>query len=78
MASALSSCATISKQIEKLAPKEIERNAFTGMPGSNGPVLAVKIDDTNAAHPQVGLEFADVIYIEQVEAGLTRLLAIYS
>lgn len=78
MASALSSCATISKQIEKLAPKEIERNAFTGMPGSNGPVLAVKIDDTNAAHPQVGLEFADVIYIEQVEAGFTRLLAIYS
>jgi len=53
-------------------------NILTGLPGSNGPVLAVKIDDTSAAHPQVGLEAADVIYIEQVEGGLTRLAAIYS
>lgn len=78
IASALSSCATISKQIAKSSSEKIELNAFTGMPGANGPVLAVKIDDTNLAHPQIGLEFADVIYIEQVEAGLTRLLAIYS
>ena len=53
-------------------------NILTGLPGSIGPVLAVKIDDTSAAHPQVGLEAADVIYIEQVEGGLTRLAAIYS
>ena len=55
-----------------------EVNLLTGLPGSNNRVLAVKIDDTRAAHPQVGVESADVIYIEQVEAGLTRLLALYS
>jgi hypothetical protein len=57
---------------------QVERNLLTGLPGANLRLLAVKIDDTRAAHPQVGIENADVIYIEQVEAGLTRLLAIYS
>lgn len=38
----------------------------------------VKIDDTPPAHPQAGLEDADVVYIEQVEGGLTRLAAVFS
>ena len=58
--------------------KAVATNVLTGLPGTNGPVLAVKIDDTSAAHPQIGLEAADVVYIEQVEGGLTRLAAIYS
>jgi hypothetical protein len=41
-------------------------------------VLVVKIDDTPAAHPQAGLEVADLVYIEQVEGGLTRLAAVFS
>lgn len=53
-------------------------NSISGLPGGDGPVLAVKIDDTRQAHPQIGLEDADIIYIEQVEGGLTRLAAIYS
>ncbi len=53
-------------------------NVLTGMPGINGPVLFVKVDDTEAAHPQVGIEQADVIYIEQVEGGLTRIAAVFS
>ena len=57
---------------------QTEKNLLSGVPGKNGPILAVKIDDTNMAHPQVGLESADIIYIEQVEGGLTRLAAIYS
>jgi len=57
---------------------KVEENLLTGLPGSNDRILAVKIDDTRAAHPQVGVESADVVYIEQVEAGLTRLLALYS
>jgi hypothetical protein len=61
-----------------LLPKSVERNVLSGREGMNGPVLAVKVDDTNAAHPQIGLEDADVIYIEQVEGGLTRLAAIFS
>lgn len=53
-------------------------NSLTGLPGSDGPILVVKIDDTRPAHPQLGLREADVVYIEQVEGGLTRLAAIYS
>lgn len=53
-------------------------NVLTGLPGINGPVLFVKIDDTQPAHPQIGLDSADVIYIEQVEGGLTRLAAVFS
>jgi hypothetical protein len=44
----------------------------------DGPVYAVKIDNTTRAHPQVGLTKADVVYIEQVEGGVTRLAAVYS
>jgi Protein of unknown function (DUF3048) N-terminal domain/Protein of unknown function (DUF3048) C-terminal domain len=52
---------------------------LTGRPVRNrGPVLAVKIDNTRAAYPQAGLTAADVVYVEQVEGGLTRLLAVYS
>lgn len=45
-----------------------------GMP----PVLAVKIDNTRNAQPQVGVESADLVYIEEVEYGMTRLAAIFS
>ena len=53
-------------------------NSLNGLPGRDGPILVVKIDDTNLAHPQVGLKSADVVYIEQVEGGLTRLAAVFS
>ena len=53
-------------------------NSISGLPGGDGPVLVVKIDDTRQAHPQIGLEDADIVYIEQVEGGLTRLAAIFS
>lgn len=70
----LSSCATLNDFL----PSKTSINALSGREGLNGPVLAVKIDDTSMAHPQIGLEDADVIYIEQVEGGLTRLAAIFS
>lgn len=72
---ALSGCAT------NQAPdaQTIETiNSLSGRNGSDGQVLAVKIDDTKAARPQIGVEEADLVYIEQVEGGLTRLLAIFS
>lgn len=53
-------------------------NVLSGREGANGPVLVVKVDDTAPAHPQIGLEAADVVYVEQVEAGLTRLAAVFS
>jgi hypothetical protein len=58
--------------------KEEPKNYFTGLVGENNQILVVKIDDTNAAHPQIGVESADVVYVEQVEGGLTRLAAIYT
>ncbi|WP_319282181.1 DUF3048 domain-containing protein [Streptomyces sp. FL07-04A] len=42
------------------------------------PVLAVKIDNAPAARPQTGLDAADVVYVEQVEGGLSRLMAVYA
>ena len=65
---------SLSPEVEKV---EI-RNSLSGRIGNDGPILAVKIDDTAAAHPQAGLEDADIVYIEQVEGGLTRLAAIFS
>jgi hypothetical protein len=51
---------------------------FTGLPDVGGPVLAVKLDNTNSALPHLGLNAADVVYVEQVEGGLTRLAVIFS
>jgi hypothetical protein len=52
---------------------------FTGgHSGLTNPVLAVKIDNTHAAHPQQGLRSADIIYVEQVEGGVTRIMAVFS
>ena len=61
-----------------LEEPEVPKNYFNGLPGVNNQILVVKIDDTNAAHPQIGVEDADVVYVEQVEAGLTRLAAVYT
>ncbi|MCI3270868.1 DUF3048 domain-containing protein [Streptomyces cylindrosporus] len=45
---------------------------------AGAPVLAVKIDNVPAARPQTGLRSADVVYAEQVEGGLSRLMAVYA
>jgi hypothetical protein len=74
----LSGCATLTQTFTTLIPKAVEKNVLSGREGVNGPVLVVKIDDTNSAHPQIGLEDADVVYIEQVEGGLTRIAAVFS
>ena len=65
-------------EIELLDQTQKEINYLTGQEGTNELLLAVKIDDTKEAHPQIGVKQADLVYVEQVEAGLTRLLAIYS
>jgi len=74
----LSSCASTSISLNNTPEIPVETNVLSGRVGSNGPVLVVKVDDTNFAHPQIGVEDADVVYIEQVEGGLTRLAVIYS
>lgn len=50
---------------------------LTGQKLSNNPVIAAKIENTNAGMPQFGVADADIIYTEQVEGGLVRLIAIF-
>ncbi|MGW7516495.1 DUF3048 domain-containing protein [Streptomyces sp. NPDC054796] len=54
------------------------RSPFTGEKGAGDKVLAVKIDNVPAARPHTGLDDADIVYTEQVEAGLSRLLAVFA
>ena len=67
-------------RISQLLPfsESSAENSISGLPGGDGPVLVVKVDDTRQAYPQIGLEKADIVYIEQVEGGLTRLAAVFS
>lgn len=52
---------------------------FTGKRGvPKKPVLVAAIDNSAAARPQTGLALADIVYVEPVEAGLSRFLAVYS
>jgi Protein of unknown function (DUF3048) N-terminal domain/Protein of unknown function (DUF3048) C-terminal domain len=62
----------------KPKPKPPPKNPFTGF----GPVpklstIAVKIDDTAAGRRQLSIDKADIVYIEAVEGGLTRLVAVF-
>ena len=59
------------------AGKSAEVDPLTGGKPSNNPVIAVRIDDTAAGRPQAGVTAADIVYVTQVEGGLTRLLAIF-
>ena len=80
--SLLTSCGSVAGRIHLSKPTQtptvITYNSISGRVGTYGPVLVVKIDDTTQAHPQIGLDQADLVYIEQVEGGLTRLAAVFS
>jgi hypothetical protein len=41
------------------------------------PALAVKVENLPAARPQTGLSWADIVYEEPVEGGITRFVAVY-
>lgn len=41
------------------------------------PILVVKIDNVSGARPQQGIDVADIVIEEKVEAGLTRLAALF-
>ena len=59
----LAGCASVTERLATTPAKEkvVEHNLISGREGSNGPVLAVKIDDTAQAHPQIGIDQADVV-----------------
>ena len=56
---------------------EVKTNWLTGEAVPDGRVLAIKIDNTSSARPQAGLAQADVVYVEEVEGGVTRLLTVF-
>lgn len=53
-------------------------SAISGKEAVDGPLIVVKIDDTDQAHPQEGIDKADLVFIEQVEGGMVRLAAFFS
>ncbi|MCU1438857.1 MAG: hypothetical protein JWP66_1944 [Naasia sp.] len=61
------------------APTEIAPLRGTTVPAGSldHPALAAKIDDHEAARPQIGLERADLVFEELVEGGLTRYVAVW-
>ncbi|MEO6120712.1 MAG: DUF3048 domain-containing protein [Acidimicrobiales bacterium] len=52
---------------------------LTGLssPNAGRPALVVKVDNSPAARPQVGLDKADVVFEEVVEGGEVRFMAVY-
>lgn len=59
------------------APAAIATDPLTGEKVNDNPLIAAKIDNTGAGRPQFGVSKADIVYVEQVEGGLTRLLALF-
>lgn len=56
-----------------------DASPLSGRPGGAGkPTLIVKFDNTPNAQPHSGLTKADVVYVEEVEYGLTRLAAVFA
>lgn len=53
------------------------KDPLTGGRLSLNPVIAAKIDNTYFQVAQFGVAEADVVFVEQVEGGLTRLIAIF-
>lgn len=61
---------------DKAAPRD--RSPFTGLAARQGPVLAVKFDNARSARPHTGIAQADIVYVEKVEGGVSRLMGVYS
>lgn len=61
----------------KPAPQPPKRDFLNGGAVTTGPVVVAKIDNTAGGRPQYGVSQADVVYIEQVEGGLTRMAAVF-
>jgi hypothetical protein len=81
---ALSACGGSTSTQSEPAPEVTESvnvgfSPISGLPGgSGGPIVVVKIDNVNPARPQWGLSAADMVFVEEVEAGLTRIAAVYN
>ncbi|WP_353510006.1 DUF3048 domain-containing protein [Intrasporangium sp.] len=55
---------------------------LTGLPVTQGmdidhPAVAIKISDVRQAHPQIGVDKADIVFTEPIGVAYTRLLAVF-
>jgi hypothetical protein len=87
----LGGCASGDLEVESETEQEVEvveeavvdvpRHPLTGFELGTaavaGPSIAIKIDNTAAGRPQVGIAAADLVFEELVEGGVTRYLAVY-
>lgn len=69
---------TTSSPVAPTDPPEEPVTLLSGRDGEDHRVLAIKLDNTVDSTPHAGLIAADVVYLEEVEYGLTRYLAVYS
>ena len=61
------------------SPAPVATSPLTGLPQPEPkPVLIVKLDNTHNAQPHAGLKYADVVYLEEVEYGITRIAAVFN
>ncbi len=69
----------VKKRIVRL--RSLENHAvLTGLTtydNPSRPALVVKIDNVSRARPQAGINQADIVFVEEVEGGLTRLAAVF-
>lgn len=61
---------------------ETTRAPLTGLPVEPGadldhPAVAVKVSDVRQAHPQVGVDQADIVFAEPIGVAYTRLAAVF-
>ena len=89
---ALAGCSSAGKHsanaAKAAAAKKAKSKVFpiaplTGLPDPSGASLkrcavTVKIDNTQNGHPKYSIDQADVVYEEVVEAGITRLAAVFN
>jgi hypothetical protein len=80
----LSACSGSGETATEAAPVPSETakvgfSPISGLPGGfGGPIAVVKIDNVSPARPQWGLSAADMVFVEEVEAGLTRIAAVFN
>jgi DUF3048 family protein len=74
--------AVIRSVIDPLVHHDPPTCPLTGQPAPNDtvperPALAIKVENLPAARPQSGVDEADIVYEEPVEAGITRFIAVF-
>jgi hypothetical protein len=80
--SLLAGCGVISDLVSSPDQKpeiDLKLSPLSGIPnGYNKPILVVKIDNISQARPHAGISAADLVYVEEIEGGYSRLAAVYS